>query len=86
VLQKHGFRTVIKPGIELHVQDVVALNFEMQIGSAAESTTEVEGAPLVQAESAMLGQTIDHNMLQDPLLILCVDSAVRFSPDTTRRS
>src|SRR5205814_4780391 len=30
VLEKHGFRTMIKPGIELRVQDIFALNFEMQ--------------------------------------------------------
>jgi hypothetical protein len=32
-LQKHGFKPVVKPGLELRVQDIIALNFEMQIGS-----------------------------------------------------
>src|SRR5262245_29126640 len=39
VLRKHGFRSVIRPGVELRVQDIVALNFEMRIGSADESVT-----------------------------------------------
>src|SRR5215467_4033022 len=39
VLQKHGFQTIIKPGFELHVQDILALNFQMQIGSIDESMT-----------------------------------------------
>jgi hypothetical protein len=56
ILQKHGFRSVIKPGVELRVQDIFALNFEMRIGSEAESVTEDEGAPLLQAETATVGQ------------------------------
>src|SRR5262249_13448286 len=41
VLQKHGYRTVIRTDLELRVQDIIALNFEMQIGSVAESVTGV---------------------------------------------
>jgi hypothetical protein len=65
VLQKHGFRTIIKPGVELRVQDIIALNFEMQIGSVAESITVEEGVPLLQAETATLGQTIDRNVMAE---------------------
>jgi hypothetical protein len=32
-----GFKTVIAPGIVLHTQDVLEINFEMAIGSASES-------------------------------------------------
>ena len=31
IVQKFAFRTVVKPDVELHVQDVVALNFSMEI-------------------------------------------------------
>ena len=65
ILQKHGFRSVIKPGVELRVQDIFALNFEMRIGSEAESVTEDEGAPLLQAETATVGQTIDRRMVAE---------------------
>jgi hypothetical protein len=65
VLQKHGFRTIIKPGVELRVQDILALNFEMQIGSVAESITVEEGAPLLQAETATVGQAIDRNVIAE---------------------
>ena len=65
VLQRHGFKMIIKPGVELRVQDIVALNFEMQIGSIAESITVEEGAPLVQAESGMLGQVIDRKFMSE---------------------
>jgi hypothetical protein len=69
ILQKHGYRTVIKPGLELRVQDIFALNFEMHIGAADTSVTEQEGAPLLQADTATLGQTIDRNLLSElPML------------------
>src|SRR5262245_15343545 len=44
IVQKFAFRTVIKPDVELHAQDVVALNFSMEIGSVAESFTVESGA------------------------------------------
>lgn len=65
VLEKYGFKTIIKPGVELHVQDIVALNFEMQIGSVTESVTVEGGAPLIQAETAMLGNTMNQNAIAE---------------------
>jgi len=32
-VSKPGFRTIVNPGVVLHVQDVVALNFDMPVGS-----------------------------------------------------
>src|SRR6516164_8410694 len=32
-LQKSAFQTIVKPDVELHVQDVVPLNFSMKVGS-----------------------------------------------------
>jgi Carboxypeptidase regulatory-like domain len=65
LLQKHGFRTIVKPGVELRVEDIFALNFEMEIGSLAESITVQEGAPLIQAETGTLSQTIDRNVMAE---------------------
>jgi hypothetical protein len=36
---KDGFKSIVKSGIELHVQDVTSMNFELQIGSVAETVT-----------------------------------------------
>src|SRR5580692_13140270 len=44
-IQKEGFRTVIRPNLQLYVQDAVNENFTLAIGSAAESIT-VEGDTL----------------------------------------
>ena len=60
-----GFRTIVKPEIELHVQDVIALNFSMQTGSMITSITEREGIPIIQAESATLGTTIGPTVMTE---------------------
>ncbi|HUQ92215.1 MAG TPA: carboxypeptidase regulatory-like domain-containing protein, partial [Bryobacteraceae bacterium] len=65
VLRKHGFKMILKTGVELRVQDIIALNFEMQIGSVDQSITVEEGVPLLQAETATLGQTIDRNVIAE---------------------
>ena len=65
VISKLGMRTVVKPGLELHVQDVVALNFSMQAGSMIESVTVPAGAPLIQIEDAMLGAIIGQRAIAE---------------------
>src|SRR5258707_15857505 len=45
VVQKTGFKTIVKQGVELHVQDVIALNFQLEIGSVAHIVTVEVGAP-----------------------------------------
>jgi hypothetical protein len=65
IVRLFGFRTIVKPGVRLHVQDVIALNFSMQIGSVIASVTEEEGAPLIQAETAMQSTTVNQFALTD---------------------
>jgi len=59
IVRMFGFRTMVKPGLKLHVQDVIALNFSMQLGSAIASVTQEEGVPLVQAETGMQSTTVN---------------------------
>jgi hypothetical protein len=65
VVSKLGMRTVVKPGVELHVQDIVALNFSMQAGSVIESVTVPAGAPLIHIEDAMLGAIIGQRAIAE---------------------
>ena len=39
VVQKAAFRTIVKPDVELHVQDVITLNFSMELGPVEENVT-----------------------------------------------
>jgi hypothetical protein len=63
IVRKYGFRTIVKPGIQLHVQDVIALNFSMQPGSVISSITEEAGVPMIQAETSMQSMTISQATL-----------------------
>ena len=43
-VEKAGFRTVVKSDVVLHLQDAVAINFEMVVGSTSEIVTVTAGA------------------------------------------
>ncbi len=67
ILRKFAFRTNVKPDVELHVQDVIALNFSMEVGSVAESVTVEGGAPLIQATPARGGNFLSNEVRDLPL-------------------
>src|SRR5947199_3204703 len=60
---KPGFRSVVKPDVVLHLQEVVALNFDLPIGSASEVVTVTGGAPMVNTIEATVGTTIDQSYI-----------------------
>ena len=65
IIRLLGFRTIVKPDLELHVQDAVVLNFSMQVGSVIASVTELGGIPLIRTESATLGTTIKPQVMTE---------------------
>src|SRR5713226_104509 len=64
-VDKDGFKSIVKSGIELHVQDVASINFELQIGSVNETVTVSAGAPLVNTQSAAVSTVIDRNFAEN---------------------
>lgn len=64
-VSKQGFRSVVNNDIELHVQDTLALNFALAVGSVSESVTVQAGEPLLQTESSTLSQVIQGRTVQD---------------------
>ena len=60
-----GFKAVVKPNVVLHVQDAVEINFELTIGSAAESVTVVGGEPLIQLATSDLGTVVDSRTVRE---------------------
>ena len=82
IVQKFAFRTIVKPDVELHVQDVIALNFAMELGSVAESITVEGGAPLVQATPARGGDFLSSEIRDVPLVSLNPVSLARALPGT----
>src|SRR5204862_4602510 len=55
VVEKTGFAEIVKPNVELHVQDDIALNFAMQVGSISQTVTVEGGAPMVKTTNATVG-------------------------------
>jgi hypothetical protein len=83
-----GFKTIIKPDIVVHVQDAIAINFTLPIGSASEIVTVQGGAPLINTENATLSTVVDRTFVENtPLngrsfqnLILLAPGVVTNSP------
>jgi len=87
-VEKPGFKAIVKPDVVLHVQDVIAINFTMAVGSVSESITVEGGAPLVNTESAAVSTVVDSKYVDNmPLngrsfqdLILLTPGVVTQSP------
>src|SRR5262249_4435704 len=80
IVSKFAFRTIVKPDVELHVQDVISLNFSMEVGSVAESVTVEGGAPLIQATPARGGNFLSNEVRDLPLVALNPLSLTRTLP------
>jgi hypothetical protein len=64
-IEKTGFKKLIKPDVNLHVQDALAIDFEMTLGSASERITVEADAPLVNTESAAVSTVIDRTFVEN---------------------
>ena len=64
-VSKNGFRTTVRDAIELHGQDEVALNYDLQVGSVSESVTVTSSAPLLQSESATVSTVIETQQIEN---------------------
>ena len=63
ILQKTGFAQIVKPGVELHVQDVITLNFTMRLGSVNESITVSTSGLNINTTDGSVGTVIDRNFV-----------------------
>src|SRR5439155_11538932 len=80
IVQKFAFRTVVKPDVELHVQDVIALNFSMELGSLTQSVTVEAGAPLIQSTPERGGDFLSDEVRELPLMGMNPVSLARTLP------
>src|SRR5260370_3654093 len=62
---KPGFRSLVKPDVVLHVQDVIALNFDLPVGSISEVVTVTGGAPLVNTTDATVSTVVDRQFAEN---------------------
>jgi hypothetical protein len=81
VVQKQGFQSVIKPDVDVHVQDVISLNFSMQVGSITQSVTVEAGASLAQTETAAVDTLVDRQFVENlPLNGRSFQSLIALTP------
>ena len=59
-VEKPGFKKLIKPDVVLHVQDALAIDFEMALGAASETISVQAGAPLMNTESGAVSTVVDN--------------------------
>lgn len=64
-IEKPGFKKIIKPGVTLHVQDALELDFEMTVGSLSETVTVEAGAPPVNTESATVSTIVGRTFVEN---------------------
>jgi Carboxypeptidase regulatory-like domain/TonB dependent receptor len=83
-IQKEGFRTVVRPNLQLYVQDAVNENFTLALGPMSESVT-VFGAPsMLQTESAALGRVVNQTAVSNlPLVTRNFTQIAGLSPGVT---
>jgi outer membrane receptor protein involved in Fe transport len=60
-----GFQTGIRSGIRLSVGQEATVNFELQVGSVAESVTVTGEAPMVETTNAVVSQVVDPTMMRE---------------------
>src|SRR5712692_7957815 len=63
-IEKPGFKKLIKPDVILHIQDALAIDFEMTLGSATESITVESGARLLDTESGTVSTVVDRTFVE----------------------
>jgi hypothetical protein len=62
-IQKEGFRTVIRPNLQLYVQDAVNENFTLALGPASESITVLSDTFGLQTDSAAVSTVVDQQFV-----------------------
>jgi len=60
-----GFRKEVRSGVTVQVDAVVRVDFALRVGEISDKIEVVADAPLVQSETATLGQVIDSRQMTD---------------------
>jgi hypothetical protein len=81
-----GFKRALVDSLELLVNQTARLDFTLEVGSVSESVEVAAGAPLVNSETASVGQVIDtHQMDSLPLKGRGFFELALLAPGTTPR-
>jgi len=64
-IEKTGFKKLVRPHVTLHVQDALAIDFEMTLGPSKERIRVEAGAPLVNTTSATVSTLVDQDFVDN---------------------
>jgi Carboxypeptidase regulatory-like domain/TonB dependent receptor-like, beta-barrel len=64
-IDKSGFKKLVKPDVILQVQDALELDFELTLGSVAETVTVEAGAPIVNTRSGTVSTVVDRTSVEN---------------------
>jgi hypothetical protein len=80
-IEKPGFKKLMKTDVVLHVQDALALDFQMALGAESETVNVEAGAPLVNMESGAVSTVVDRTFVDNlPLNGRSFQTLVMLSP------
>jgi len=60
-----GFGSVLRDDIELHVQDRLSIEFVLKVGSVTQEVVVTGGEPLLQTQTADVGNVVDTQLVND---------------------
>jgi len=60
-----GFKTTVRDGIELHVEDQASIDYTLSVGSVSEDVTVAASTPLIETESPTVSQVIEGRQVLD---------------------
>lgn len=60
-----GFESLLRDDIELHVQDRLSIEFVLKVGSMSQEVVVTGGEPLLQTQSADVGNVVDTQLVND---------------------
>jgi hypothetical protein len=75
-----GFRRTLREGIIVQVNDRVAVDFALEVGSVGEVITVQAESPMLQTASVDLGQVADRTFLDSALLMSTVLNLANMAP------
>ena len=81
-VEKPGFKKLVQPGVALHVQDTLEINFEMTLGSATDAIT-VADVLSVETESATVSTVVNQTFVENlPLNGRSFQTLILLTPGT----
>jgi hypothetical protein len=78
---RNGFKTAVKPGLEINVTETARFDIGLELGEVQEQVTVTSEAQLLQTESSALGRITDHALVSNlPLVTRNYTQIVTLSP------